>query len=318
MTWPLLSIVLGLLLLFAGGESLVRGSASLALRLGVTPLLVGLTVVAFGTSSPELVASIKAALDGHGDMAIGNVVGSNIMNIGLILACTAIICPLKVQLQILRFDAPLLILISLVGVWVISDRFVSRLEGFFLTTGLVAYIILTTYFARKAAVPGEVEAEYSGSVPAPRGSIWSDLIFIGVGLVCLAGGSHFLVDGAVRVARLLGMSEAVIGLTIVAAGTSMPELTTCVIAAMKKEADIAIGNIIGSNVFNLLGILGITALIVPLDGSGISMVDLLVMTGFAVALLPMLRSGFVLKRCEGAAFLLAYFGHVFYLWSVSV
>lgn len=314
MTSPLLFLLLGLVLLYFGGEGLVRGSSALALRLGLTPLVVGLTVVAFGTSAPELVVSVQAALAGQGDIAIGNVIGSNIFNIGLILGVTALIYPLKVQLQILRIDTPIMIGVSLLAAWMLADRTIGRPEGALLFVGIIAYTVFTVLYARKVKSSAEVEAEFAESVPAPHGTVWRDLIFIAVGLALLIAGSHFLVAGAVRLARGFGISEAIIGLTIVAAGTSMPELVTSLVAAFKKQPDIALGNIIGSNIFNILGILGAAALLRPITGEGIKMMDLYVAIAFAAALLPVLWSGRKMERREGALLVAAYGGYLYVLW----
>ena len=314
MNSPLLFLILGLVLLFFGGEGLVRGSAALALRLGLTPLVVGLTVVAFGTSAPELVVSVQAALAGQGAIAIGNVLGSNILNIGLILGITALIYPLKVQLQILRIDAPIMVGVSLLAAWMLADRAIGRSEGALLFAGIIAYTVFTVLYARKVKPSAAVEAEFADAVPKPHGSVWRDLLFIAVGLALLVAGSHFMVDGAVRLARGFGISEAIIGLTIVALGTSMPELVTCLVAALKKEPDIALGNIIGSNIFNLLGILGAAAVVRPMTGEGIKAADLYVAIAFAVALVPILWSGRKMQRWEGGLLLAAYIAYVAFLW----
>jgi cation:H+ antiporter len=312
MTSPLLFLLLGLVLLFVGGEGLVRGAAALALRLGLPPLVVGLTVVAFGTSAPELVVSINAAFEGHGAIAIGNVIGSNSLNIGLILGVTALIYPLKVQLQLLRLDLPIMLGVSVLAVGLLVDLHVSRIEGALLFAGLLGYTTFTVIQARKARTSPTVRAEFAEAMPEVRGSIWRDLLFVGAGLALLIAGSHFLVDGAVILARSFGISEAVIGLTIVAVGTSMPELVACLVAAVKKEPDIALGNIIGSNIFNLLGILGAAALVEPLSGVGIRMSDLYVMFGFSIVLLPILLSGRKMQRWEGALVLASYLGYLAY------
>jgi cation:H+ antiporter len=314
MLTSLLFLLLGLVLLFFGGEALVRGSAALALRLGLTPLIVGLTVVAFGTSAPELVVSVRAALAGQGAIAIGNVIGSNTLNIGLILGLTALIYPLKVQLQILRIDAPIMIGVSLLAAWMLTDHGIGRPEGAVLAGGLIAYTAFTVLFARRVKPSAAVEAEFAESMPAPRGSMWRDLLFIAAGLALLIAGSRFMVDGAVNLARSFGISEAIIGLTIVALGTSMPELVTCLVAAMKKEPDIALGNIIGSNIFNILGILGTAALARPMTGEGIRVLDLCVCIAFAVALLPILRSERTMQRWEGLLLLAGYIAYVVALW----
>jgi cation:H+ antiporter len=314
MNSPIVFVLFGLVLLFFGGEGLVRGSSALALRLGLTPLVVGLTVVAFGTSAPELVVSVQAALAGQGAVAIGNVIGSNSLNIGLILALTALIYPLKVQLQILRIDTPIMVGVSVLAAWMLSDLAIGRVEGAILFSGVIAYTVFTVLYAKKVKPSAEVEAEFAEAVPAPHGSIWRDVLFILAGLGLLAAGSHFLVDGATRLARGFGVSEAIIGLTIVALGTSMPELVTCVVAACKKEPDIALGNVIGSNIFNVLGILGAAALIRPMTGEGIKMADLYVAIAFAAVLPPILLTGRVVQRWEGGLLLVGYVVYVGTLW----
>lgn len=314
MTTSLLFLMMGLVLLFLGGEGLIRGSSALALRLGLTPLVVGLTVVAFGTSAPELVVSVRAVLADQGAIAIGNVVGSNILNIGLILGLTAVLYPLKVQLQILRIDAPIMIAVSLLAAWMLADRTISRSEGALLALGLIAYTSFTVIFARRSKPSAEIQAEYAAAVPLPRGTVWHDLLYIAAGLALLIAGSRFLVDGAVVLARGYGISEGVIGLTIVALGTSLPELVTCIVAAMKREPDIAVGNIIGSNIFNVLGILGATALVRPVNGVGIQALDLYVAIAFAVALLPILWSGYKVQRWEGGLLLAGYVAYLVSLW----
>jgi cation:H+ antiporter len=314
MTSSLLFLLLGFVLLYFGGEGLVRGSVALALRLRLTPLIIGLTVVAFGTSSPELVVSIKAALNDQGALAIGNVIGSNILNIGLILGLTAMIYPMKVQLQVLRIDVPIMLGVSLLVVWLLSDLRLGRVEGGLLLAGLLAYVSFTVILAKKLKPSAEVEAEYAEAIPALRGSVWRDVTLILCGLALLVAGSHFIVDGAVSLARGFGVNEAIIGLTIVAMGTSLPELVTCVVAALKKEPDIVLGNIVGSNLFNLLGILGAAALAKPLIGTGIRMSDFLVMIAFTIALVPILWSFRKLQRWEAVLLLVGYVSYLAWRW----
>jgi cation:H+ antiporter len=315
MIWTdLLGLAIGLVLLFFGGEGLVKGSSALALRLGMTPLVAGLTVVAFGTSAPELVVSVKAALAGQGAIALGNVIGSNIFNIGFILGLTALIFPLKVENQIVRFDVPILIAVTLGSLVFLWDFALGRAEGAGFFLGLIGYIGLSVWMAKKVAVSRQVEQEYAEAVPKPAGKVVRDLAFILGGLALLVIGSRFFVSGATGIARGLGVSEAIIGLTIVACGTSMPELAASIVAALRKEPDIALGNIVGSNIFNLLGILGVSALIAPLSGPGLQHTDLYVMTAFALVLLPMVWSGFRLVRWEGAVLLAGYGAYLWMLW----
>ena len=299
-------ILLGsLLVLFAGAEGLVRGSASLALRLGLTPLVVGLTVVAFGTSAPELVVSLNAALSGRGDIAVGNIVGSNIFNIGIILGITALICPIKVSLPVLRLDAPLMVGATLLVTLFLLDGSISSPLGFGLLASLIAYSSFTVWMARTETAAG-VEAEFEEANPGKSKFILLDVAFILGGFVLLIVGSRLLVDSASTIARAYGVSEAIIGLTIIAAGTSMPELATSLLAAVRRQPDIAIGNVIGSNLFNVLGILGSAAAVRAITAPGIQTSDLVVMCAFAVALLPLMFTGRSLQRWEGGLLLVGY------------
>lgn len=307
-------LISGLLFLYYGAELLVKGSADAAMRFGVSPLIAGLTIVAFGTSAPELVVSIKAALSGVGDIAVGNVVGSNIFNIAVILGIAAIVHPLKVHLNVLRIDTPIMLAASVSLLAILFDSKISRIEGTFLTIGIIAYVIFTVINAINTS-EDKTGLQIDQILPVKkRKSLLWDLLFIIIGLVLLIFGSKFFVDGAIDLARIIGVSEAVIGLTIVAAGTSLPELATSVVAAVKKEEDIAIGNIIGSNIFNILAILGMAGLINPINAAGIDQINLFFMLGTAVLLLPFMRSGFVLTRLEGLILVAVYGGYMFYLW----
>ncbi|GAB4176429.1 MAG: calcium/sodium antiporter [Terrimicrobiaceae bacterium] len=270
-------------------------------------------MVSFGTSSPELFVSLKAALAGQGDLAIGNVIGSNSFNIGVILGLTALICPVTVKLQILRIDAPVMISAVVLISWLISTGSVGRMAGGVLLAMLAAYTVLNVMLAKKER-SAEIGKEYEEGVPHRSPNPLVDVVFILGGLALLVIGSRLLVDNCVIVARAWGISEAVIGLTILAAGTSMPELATSVIAALRKEPDIAIGNAVGSNTFNCLGILGATAVLQPLTVSGIRPLDLGVMIGLSVLLVPLLWSGLKLLRFEGAILLLCYAGYLAMLW----
>lgn len=306
---PLLFVLVGLLLLTGGAEGLVRGAAALARRLGLSPLVIGLTVVAFGTSMPELVVSVGAALRGSPSVALGNVVGSNIANIGLILGTGALIAALRVQAQVIRFDMPILAAVSLLLVALLADGQVSRLDGALLAAGLVGYLV---YSVRWGGADEAVDAEFEEALPRPH-RLAVDLALLGVGLALLVGGARLLVEGAVALATLLHVSEVVIGLTVVAIGTSLPELATSVVAAWRGEGDIAVGNAVGSCIFNILGILGITALVHPLGTADLGVVDGAVMVGFTLFLLPLMRTGFVLSRLEGALLLAAYLAYLAYL-----
>jgi cation:H+ antiporter len=308
-----LYILISLLLLYFGANWLVKGSSSLALKAGVSPLVAGLTVVAFGTSSPELVVSVNAAISGHGNMAIGNVVGSNLFNICIILGISALVAPLKIQMQLLKIDIPVLIVTTIGFILLFADRHISRFEGVVLVSGIVLYTIMNIILARREKNI-EVLAEFQESVTDPKLKwYWSaGLILIGLGL--LIAGSELLVKGAVVIARSLGVGETIISLTIIAAGTSMPELASSIVATIKKEYDIAIGNIIGSNIFNILGIIGISSLVKPLSAIAISNIDLYAMLGVTLLLLPFFRTHYTLKRDEGFFMIALYGMYLFYLW----
>lgn len=303
-TW--LSIIGGFVILTLGAESLVRGASSIALKLGLSPLIIGLTIVAFGTSAPELAVSIKSAVAGNSGIALGNVIGSNIANIGLILGITALIRPIKIESQMVKRDIPIMIAASLLFWGLLLDDGLSFIDGAILTTLLVTYLSYS-YFTADKQTSAENEAEAAGQ------SQWLSIIFIIVGISMLVGGGILFVDGAVALAQSFGISEIIVGLTIVAIGTSMPELVTSIVAALKGQSDIAIGNVVGSNLFNILGILGVTALIHPIIGNDISALDWQVMIGLAVMLLPFAYTGLRIGRREGAILVLGYLAYISYL-----
>lgn len=306
-------ILVGLVLLCLGAEGLVRGSASLALRAGVTPLVVGLTVVAFGTSSPEMVVSTKAAFLGQGSIALGNVVGSNIFNIAVILGLSALVRPLKVNVQLIRFDMPVMIAVSLLACFMFRDDAISRGEALILFVGVLAYTTVVVRMARRehSAV---LNKEFEEGTPHTSKSVWLDAVFVLGGLGLLIVGARFFVLGAVDLAHVWGVSEAIIGLTIVSAGTSMPELATSMVAAFRKQEDIAIGNIVGSNIFNILAILGVSGLIHPFTAGGVTPMDFTFMLGTSIILLPLMRWGLRLNRYEGLLFLALYGAYLAVLW----
>ncbi len=308
-----ISIIGGIVGLFAGAESLVRGSSSLALRLGISPLVVGLTVVAFATSSPELVVSIKAALEGNPGIVVGNVVGSNICNIGLILGVAALISPIRVKTQLIKREIPIMILVGFILLLVLADDSISLLEGILLIFGITSYVIFSYLYARKDKVI-ETSREFIEAIPKGKEkSAWISILLIVGGLGLLLGGAHIFVNGAVEVAVRLGVSQAIIGLSMVALGTSLPELMTSIVASFRNENDIAIGNAVGSNVFNVLSVLGFSSVISPISSSGVGYIDLTVMMLFMIVILPMSKGGFVLKRFEGAILLAGYFAYILYL-----
>jgi cation:H+ antiporter len=309
--------VLGLGALVLGAELLVRGASKIALSLGISPLVVGLTIVAMGTSSPEVAVSVGAALGGQTDIAVGNVVGSNIFNVLFILGISAVITPLVVHSQIIRQEVPIMIGASLILAVMIFGGQLSRIESAFLLVLLVAYVVFLVRQSR--AETKEIRDEYASGVP-PTGT-WDGhwavqvlLIVAGLGLLVL--GSNWLVDAAVAFARVLGVSDLVIGLTIIAAGTSMPEVATSIMAAIRGERDIAVGNVIGSNTFNILGCLGISGLVSPagLDiAPAVLNFDVWVMIAVAVACLPVFLLGRRIGRRRGLLFLGYYAAYVVYL-----
>ena len=311
--------VLGLFLLLAGAELLVRGAARLYLSYAaLVPLAVGLTVVAFGMIRPELAVSVKAGLTGQSDIAVGNVVGSNIFNVLLILGISALIVPLVVSQQLVWREVPLMIGVSLLLLVMALDGRISKLDGLLLTAGIVAYTVFAVRQARKESAA--VEAEYDQAYGRGKESLLERLpiqiMLIIAGLALLVLGAHWLVGGAVAIARLFGVSELIIGLTIVAAGTSLPELATSVVAALRGERDIAVGNVIGSNIFNILSIAGIAALITPggLEvATSLLRFDIPVMIAVALACLPIFASGHLIARWEGALFLGYYAAYLLYL-----
>ena len=310
---PLFHLALGLLLLYAGAEALVHGSAAFARRIGLSPLVIGLTVVAFGTSTPELAVSVKAALSGMGDITLGNVIGSNIANIALVIGAAALVHPIEVHAQAVRWDIPVVIAASLLTLTFAWSGHLSRLEGGILLAGLIAYIVYSVVLGRRERAR-QVAGEFQAEVPQELRSIVNELLLMAGGIALLVIGADRVVVGAVAIAGLFGVSKSVIALTIIAFGTSLPELATSVVAAYKKHSDIAIGNIIGSNIFNLLGILGIAALITPINAKGIRHVDWIVMIALALLMLRMARKRYTLRRWEGADLLVIYLGYVIYLF----
>ncbi len=308
-------LTIGFILLTGGAESLVRGASGIASRLGIPPLIVGLTVVAFGTSAPELAVSIAAAWSGQADLALGNVVGSNIFNILLILGISALITPLAIGSQLIRIDVPLMVGASVLVLVFALDGHIDRLEGGVLFSGLLAYIGFQVRQGRRERL---VNGDDPGQATQSRW--WLDPLLVLGGLAILVMGSRLLVSSAVAIAQSLGVSELVIGLTIVAGGTSLPEVATSVIASLRGQRDIAVGNVVGSNVFNLLGVLGLAALISP-AGIGVAqqalVFDLPVMVAAAVACLPIFITGREIARWEGALFLAYYLAYTLYSGAVG-
>jgi len=313
MLLSILFVLIALTLLYFGASWLVTGSSSLAIKAGVSPLVAGLTVVAFGTSSPELVVGINTALAGQGNIAIGNIVGSNIFNICIILGISSIIAALKIKMQLLKMDIPILIITTIAFMILFNDRQISRIEGGILLSGIILYTILNIVLARREKNK-EVMDEFDKSIPKSNMKWYYSAGMVVIGIGVLVAGSELLVKGAVQIARVLGVGETIISLTIIAAGTSMPELASSVVATIRKEYDIAIGNIIGSNIFNILGIIGISSLISPLSAMAISNIDLYIMLGVTLLLLPFFRTKYSLTRDEGIFMVVLYLMYLYYLW----
>jgi cation:H+ antiporter len=302
--------IAGLVLLVAGGELLVRGAARLAAGLGVSPLVIGLTVVAFGTSSPELAVSVQAGLGGQVDIAVGNVIGSNIFNILFILGLSAVIVPLIVSEQLVRLDVPIMVATSFALLLLGMDGVISRFDAGFLASALVGYLVLQIVLSRRSS------ARPTAQMRAEAGSVPINLLLIVVGLVLLVLGSRWLIESAVAIAQIFGVSQIVIGLTVVAAGTSMPEVATSVVAGLRGERDIAVGNVIGSNIFNILAVIGISGVVTPGGipiSAGVLSIDLPIMVAVALLCLPIFLSRFSITRWEGLLFLLYYFLYTTYL-----
>jgi cation:H+ antiporter len=305
---PIVLILLGLVLLVAGGELVVRGASRLAEWARIPPVVVGLTIVAFGTSSPELAVSVQASIAGEVDIAVGNVVGSNIFNVLLILGLSAAIVPLVVSAQLVRLDVPIMIGVSALLLVLSLDGLLSRFECALLAVGLVAYIITQIVLSRRNGTEMEETAIETGNPLL-------NIVLIAAGLGLLVLGSRWLVQASVQIAEAFGVTNLVIGLTVVAAGTSMPELATSVIAGLRGQRDIAVGNIIGSNIFNILAVLGISGMVssagIPVSNAALTM-DLPVMVAVALLCLPIV-SKYAIRRWEGVLFVAYYLLYTGYL-----
>jgi len=307
------TLAAGLALLLGGAELLVRGAARLAVLFGIPPLIVGLTVVAYGTSSPELAVSLGSALAGRADLAVGNVVGSNIFNVLFILGLAALVAPLVVQRQLVRTDVPIMVGVSLLLPFLALDGRIGRLEGAVLVAGSIAYTLLLLRLGRRGD-GGDGDAP--GPAPRGAGAVLASVALAAAGLAMLVAGARWLVDAATAVARAAGVSELIIGLTLVAAGTSLPEVATSVVAALRGQRDIAVGNVVGSNIFNILAVLGATAAVAP---GGVAVAapalrfDLPVMVAVALACLPIFFTGHRIDRWEGGLFLAYYVAYAAFL-----
>jgi len=312
-----LAIVLfmvGIGLLVAGADVLVKGASDLAVSLGISPLVVGLTVVAFGTSAPEAAVSVQSTWAGEGDIALGNVIGSNILNVLLILGISALVAPLAVSRQLLRLDVPLMIAVSFLPLFLGLDGRIGRLEGALLFSGVLGYTAFLVTSSRRERSAARLR---SGNVaPEPERGMVVNLLMLAGGLGMLLLGSRWLVEGAVVFATLLGVNQLVIGLTVVALGTSLPEVATSVLASLRGQREIAVGNVVGSNIFNVLFVLGVAGLAAP-DGVPVLPAaltfDIPVMIAVAAACLPIFFTGYMISRWEGALFFAFYLAYTTFL-----
>ncbi len=296
--------VAGLVSLVTGAEWLVKGASRLATAYGISPLVVGLTVVAYGTSAPELAVCVKAAWAGQADVALGNVVGSNVFNVLFILGLSAVVAPLVVSSRVIRLDVPIMVGLSVLTLALAADRVIGRAEGAVLVGCAIAYTVVQVFGSRRESAA--IREEYAQEYGRGRSRTKLNVASIAAGLALLVVGSRWLVDGAVSFAAALGVSELVIGLTIVAAGTSLPEVATSVVAAYRGERDIAVGNVVGSNIMNLAAVLGLSSLVGP-DGLAVRPAllyfDLPIMVAVALACLPIFTTGAEIARWEGGLFL---------------
>jgi cation:H+ antiporter len=308
----------GLLILILGADMLLRGATRLAAAIGISPLAIGLTIVALGTASPEIAVSLQASVNGQGDLTLGNVFGSNIFNILFILGTTALVAPIVIAEQLIRLDAPIMLAASILVLALAVDGSLGTWDSLILISCLIAYTIFALRQSRAESkkVQNEYAEEYSETQPRTAKNMMMNILLILAGLALLVAGSRWLVDSAVVIARVLNVSELIIGLTIVAVGTSLPELTTSLLAALKNESDIAVGNAVGSNIFNLLGVLGVGSLLAP---GGISVsapvihFDLLVMIFVALVSLPVFFIDNRISRWEGLLLLAYYIAYVTYI-----
>ena len=313
MAYSIFLVVIGLVLLTLGAEGLVRAGSSIALRMGVKPLVVGLTIIAFGTGSPELVVAVKSAFYGNSAIALGSVIGSNISNTALILGVAALVYPIKAEAQVVRREIPLMVLITAVLWLLITDGELGRIDGIILLSSSVGYTFLVYFLAKKSKEKETPEA-FAEAVDESTGSTGLDVLLLVGGIGMLVLGANLLVNGAVAAAKILDISEVVIGLTVIAIGTSLPEMATSIVASYRKEADLALGNAIGSNIMNILCVLGATAIISPISAAEIRFMDMAFVLGIAIFLWALLGYRFVLDRLEGAILVICYIIYIYTLF----
>ena len=312
MATTIVLLIIGLIVLIIGGDYLVRGSSSIALRLHLSPLVVGLTIVAFGTSAPELLISIQSALKGSPDIAMGNVVGSNICNLALVLGITAVVNPVKVQLNSIRVDWPMTMGASILLYLLVLEGILTAIEGVIFIVCLIVYVAFIVTQSRKDVKSAKLKLDIAALPDAPKQQIWKDIFFIILGCVALFFGSEWFVISAKDLALSLGVEERVVGLTIVAFGTSLPEMVTAAVASFKGESDLALGNLMGSNIFNILSILGITAIIQPISVHEVILnKDLIWMLMITLMILPLMIVRREVGRGDGAVLLIVYAVYIY-------
>lgn len=301
-------LAIGSIILFIGAESLVKGAASFARRIGVPSVVIGLTVVSIATSSPELFVSIQASLLGKGDISIGNVIGSNIANIGLIVGITVLIHPIFIHKRLLRIDAGIMLAATVILVIIASIGTISSTIGLLLLLAAFLYMTLSIYFGRdKINLESEIKMTKS---------FWIDLFLTAFGLTALIYGGHLFLASAISIAAAFGISDAIIGLSLIALGTSLPELATCVVAAFRGHQDIALGNAIGSNIFNIFGIAGVASYLNPIKVELILPIDLIVLLLFTMVIIFQMYTKKELSRVEGGILLVGYFSYIAYLFTL--
>ncbi|NNG00340.1 MAG: calcium/sodium antiporter [Desulfobacteraceae bacterium] len=312
--------MLGLLMLYFGADWLVKGASNLASSLGLTPMVIGLTVVAFGTSAPELVVSVVSSLKGKSMIAVGNVIGSNICNIALVLGLTAVFQPVITNIGVIRRDIPIMLGVSLYLLLISLNSTIGRVEGVTLFIGIIAYLCYNYLYAKRSTLSADTGTDKSTASGGRKHSYLrvTNTLLVITGIAIVVKGADVLIDAAVTIMKTFGVSDKFIGLTVVAFGTSLPELATSVVAAIKKEIDISLGNLVGSNVFNILCVLGMAAMVRPIPipggflGSGL-LVDYIVMMIISVLPWLMMRRDFTICRKEGGFLLLCYVGYIGYL-----
>ncbi|MFB5630767.1 MAG: calcium/sodium antiporter [Nitrosopumilaceae archaeon] len=305
-------VSVGLAMLYFGAEWLVRGSVTIANKFRISQLVIGLTIVAFGTSTPELSVSVTSAIQGISDVSLGNVVGSNIANIGLILGIAAIIKPLLVDKSAIKKQVPIMIGVAILLMLISIDGIISMEEGIILAIGIVIFTVYSLKSSKRES--SDIENSSTGLNLAKRNVISKSIILIGLGLGMLTFGSFMTVENAVNIAKSFGVSERIIGLTLIAIGTSLPELVTSIVAALRGHADLSVGNIVGSNIFNILAIIGIAAAITGISVNENMFSDYYIMIAFSFILIPIMRSGFIISRKEGYLLVGAYMAYLIYLF----